>query len=213
MYKTTTLRWPAANTTYVAALQNGVASVPLTLNSANYNTVTGLMDFPGFYRYITLTSANNLSGVNFVIKGKDNYDNLIQETLAGPNNTTVTSVNQYYNIISITPSATANGVSAGSGVQGYCVPYTFNYAGVTSKNGSGYTFTSLGTNNVNIFLSRQVMRVPGQQLTIADFRSGNTGAAATTTSTSVSIVPYSSMYLQVNSGNSAGFILDIYDNY
>jgi hypothetical protein len=212
MYKPLTYNWSAASNTFVAALQNGTANTPLTLNSANFNSSTGLLDFSGFFRSVTITSANNLSGVIFTITGKDNYGNIITEVLAGPNNSTVISANYYTIITSVTPNATATGVSIGSGVQGYSIPQPFNYVSNQPKTGTRYTFTSGGTNNVNLMLSEDIVRMPGKKITITDFSTAGV-TTALTTSTSATISPFSGFYLLVNSGNSAAFKFVIFDNY
>ncbi len=74
--------------------------------------------FPDLARTITLTSSDNLSAVNFTIHGTDQFGNTISEVLAGPNNTTVTSVNQYNTITAIASSGNYTHFSIGSGSTG-----------------------------------------------------------------------------------------------
>lgn len=64
---------------------------------------------------VTLTSAGNLLGVNFTIYGKDEYGQDQNETLAGPNATTVTSANLYTQVTRIAADAGtgANQIEAG----------------------------------------------------------------------------------------------------
>lgn len=113
------ITWPAPSNVSIAALQTLGAAGNLTLNGplvlpgANNPPIV----FPGYTRTVTLTSLNNLGGVNFTINGVLNNAPLT-EVLAGPNNNTVTSVNIYDAIISITASAAAAGVSAGTGSTG-----------------------------------------------------------------------------------------------
>lgn len=74
--------------------------------------------FPNLARTITLTSTDNLSAVNFTIHGTDQFGNSISEVLVGPNNATVTSVNQYNTITAIASSGNYTHFSIGSGSTG-----------------------------------------------------------------------------------------------
>jgi hypothetical protein len=74
--------------------------------------------FPNLARTITLTSSDNLSAVNFTIHGTDQFGNAISEVLVGPNNDTVTSVNQYNTIVAIASSGNYTNFSIGSGSTG-----------------------------------------------------------------------------------------------
>ena len=69
--------------------------------------------------YTTLTSANNLSAVNFTITGMDSAGNVVSEVLAGPNANTVTSVKSYTTITNIATSAAVTAVSVGTQSGGY----------------------------------------------------------------------------------------------
>lgn len=63
---------------------------------------------------ITLTSSTNLASISFVITGINLSGTTVTETLLGPNNNTVTSIQSYWRVISIVPSASNAGtVSAG----------------------------------------------------------------------------------------------------
>ena len=57
--------------------------------------------FEGMTRTITFTSTDDLSGVKFTIVGLDQFGNTLIDAVAGPNNNTVTSINQYSSIINI----------------------------------------------------------------------------------------------------------------
>ena len=115
MSNLTVVNYPASSTTAVATAQVFTALQPLTF-VAQVNNLN-LYTFDSFQRQITLTSASNISNVNFVITGIDIYSNPVSETLAGLNANTVTSVNYYLSITSIVPSANATNpaftVSAG----------------------------------------------------------------------------------------------------
>jgi hypothetical protein len=55
---------------------------------------------------LTILSSANLSTINFTLIGTDAEGRSISEVLAGPNNTTVTSVLYYKTLVSVTASAT-----------------------------------------------------------------------------------------------------------
>lgn len=86
----------AANLAAVAALQATTAATPLTLVSTTLD----------LGRQLAVTSTADFSANNFTIVGTDVNGVATTEVLAGPNNTTVYSVNLYKTITSITPSAT-----------------------------------------------------------------------------------------------------------
>lgn len=116
----------ASNTTAVAALQPVIANTALRLNATpqapasvpNGGYITSYT-IPNVSRLITLSSTANLSTVNFTFAGLDINNGALTEVLAGPNNATVSTVNNYHTLLSITPSATNGGtVSAGTGATG-----------------------------------------------------------------------------------------------
>lgn len=106
------------DTDYLALAQALAAAGDLVLETApSQNVVTA--------QGVTLTSAGNLAGVNFTIYGLDEYGNAQQETLAGPNATTVTSANKYTRVTRIAADAGtgANNIEAGyDGLGQYRLP-------------------------------------------------------------------------------------------
>lgn len=136
--------FPLANTTDVAALQTLAGAGSLSLNgnlsytlpipgsaalatvSNNYENSTpspyigstvSAVKFPGVSRTVSLTSTNNLGGVNFTITGTSNGV-VVAETRVGPNNNTVYTAAYFDTITSITTNGAAAAVSAGSGTTG-----------------------------------------------------------------------------------------------
>jgi hypothetical protein len=114
------VNFPASSATAVAPLQTLAAAGNLTLNSPLATTGAGnsFIQFPNIQRAISLTSANNLSAVNFTITGKDINGVVVTETRAGPNNNTVATTAQFSIVTSISASAAAAAVSAGTGTIG-----------------------------------------------------------------------------------------------
>jgi len=143
------ITWPVSSTTAIAALQTLGAAGALTLNGPlvdqsmmPYQAVAKMSD--SFNRKLTLTSTGNLSGINFTIVGTDYRGAALTEVLAGPNNNTVTSLNNYWQVTSITANAAVGtGVSVGTGstgvtawIKGNTYPTTFSeglYIGVTAN--------------------------------------------------------------------------------
>lgn len=132
--------WLAADTQAICATQTVAAPVfpavvtkPLVMNGTYVSRTEN--DFPyfrykGVYRSVSITSTNNLSGVNFFITGYYK-GNLKTVTLVGPNNGTVDSgINPipaertiFEKVTSIIADGAATGVSIGSGVVGITVPF------------------------------------------------------------------------------------------
>lgn len=168
--------FPAANNLDVCALQNTAGAANLVLNGNLANQVTNQVSFidRGYSRSISLTSANNLGGINFTIQGIQNGV-LITEVLVGPNNNTVYSVQIYDKIYSIATSAAVNQVRAGTGFLGFFPLININlerdninYILTTSKltaasihttifstvldvRNNGVTFLAAVGNNFNLF--------------------------------------------------------------
>lgn len=168
--------FPIANNLDVCALQTTAGAANLVLNGNLANQVTNQVSFidRGYSRSISLTSANNLAGVNFTISGIQNGV-LLTEVLVGPNANTVYSVQIYDKIYSIATSNVANQVSAGTGYTGFFPLININlerdninYILTTSKltaasirttifstvldiKNNGATFLAAVANNFNLF--------------------------------------------------------------
>lgn len=112
--------FPAGNTTDVCLLQTLAGAGNLTINGNLANLVNGQVSFiqKGYSRQISLTSANDLSARQFTITGMQNGIT-ITETITGPNNNTVYSVQVYDVISSISVNGAVNAVSVGTGWQGF----------------------------------------------------------------------------------------------
>lgn len=125
--KPVTMHWPLASTTSIALLQSLAAAGTVVLNG-EYGTAgftTARID-DVLFRQVSITSANNLSGVNFTITGLKNGVPTT-EVLAGPNANTVYSVNAYSVITSITTNAAAAAFSIGTGLVGATTPQLYDY--------------------------------------------------------------------------------------
>ncbi len=95
----------AADTNDIAAAQAPSAGVALTLSTTDLSATP---------RFVTLTSAADLSAISFTIVGTNRWGDSLTEVLVGPNVNTVQSLGVYKTIVSITPNGTSgSNVSAG----------------------------------------------------------------------------------------------------
>jgi hypothetical protein len=111
MSRLISISFPPANATLFGTNLSGaglISIVPL-----NYPLI-----FPNFARNITLSSTGNLSLLTFTIVGTDQYGNVIDEGIVGPNADSVTSVNQYHTIARIYANGNYDALTIGSATTG-----------------------------------------------------------------------------------------------
>lgn len=121
MPKNHRLSFTATDTAAVCLLQSTTGAGSLLINGATIDLLSGWIGtarFGGFARKLTITSANNLSAVNFVITGKAIDGSDLTETIAGPNANTVTTTNAFTRVISVNVSAAVTAVSVGDDTVG-----------------------------------------------------------------------------------------------
>lgn len=128
--------WPTPVVNGISLFQTLTANIPLLLNGSYVNKTTRTVNFVddfGIVPRITLNSAANLSGINFLITGYQNGV-FISETLAGPNSTTVTSVNCFDTLIQIIPSGTTGStIQVGVAALGYFPMILLNTAKINTS--------------------------------------------------------------------------------
>ena len=155
--------WPAPIANGISLFQGLTANTPLLLNGSYVNKTTRAVNFVGDFGIvprITLNSAANLSGINFLITGYQNGI-FISETLAGPNNATVTSVNCFDTLLQIIPTGTTGStVQVGVASVGYFpiillntslvnasgISYALNIVAATANPATYQVFLSLKNN-------------------------------------------------------------------
>lgn len=124
----------------IAALQTtaGAANLVLTAGTGATQVVNSFgetviqLDVP---RNVTLTSAGNISAVNFTITGRDIYGQLMTVTRVGPNANTVATLKAFRQIISVAASAAVGtNTSVGFG-DVFGLPYRCTDAGYIVKSG------------------------------------------------------------------------------
>jgi len=148
MTKPVVYNWVAASTAAIAPLQSLAAAGTLTL-SGQYSVQNPL--FANLYpmvRNISLTSANNLSAVNFTITSTTGQ----QEVIAGPNNNTVETVGTFGTIQSITTNGAVNAVSVGLGHIGSLVWHGNDYNRMVMNDGIQVVVTGTITYSFDVTL-------------------------------------------------------------
>lgn len=120
VYDIVPLTLQAAN---VAALQGSTAATAFTLTAGTGATLGVAPDGSGravivldVPRVVSLTSASNLSALNYTIRGFDVYGQPLTQTRAGANANTVNTLKAFKSVLSVTPDATnAATLSVGMG--------------------------------------------------------------------------------------------------
>ena len=90
-----------ASATSVAASQtpSGAGAVTLTATPVTFGSNAA--------QQVTIISTGNISNRTFVVSGTDVQGNVISETITGPNNATVTTVNYFASVTGVTISGAA----------------------------------------------------------------------------------------------------------
>jgi hypothetical protein len=114
--------WPVIDTAAVCALQDtsGASQLSFTGGTLYNSDLPNQISFisNNFIRSVSITSANNLSGVTFTVTGFQN-EAFVTETITGPNNDTVYGTKYYDLITSVIVNAAVTQVSIGTGDKGY----------------------------------------------------------------------------------------------
>lgn len=92
----------AADDNGIALAQQLGAAGSLTLNGAFVTSGVAQLDTQ---RKVGITSTGNLSAVTFTVYGTDQAGNTISESLAGPNNNTVSTTLDFYTVTQVAASA------------------------------------------------------------------------------------------------------------
>lgn len=105
----TVINFPATAAASVAASQTPDEAGNLILVTNVGNTPVPPVIFPAIMTTITLTSSSNTSTAHYTLVGENIYGVVTTEVLAGPNVTTVSSVNQYHKLYSISVDSSGAG--------------------------------------------------------------------------------------------------------
>ena len=163
------------NETAVCATQVLAGAGNLVLNGTFANTqypgVINVLAIGGTSRSISLTSANNLAGVNFVVNGYQNGVAVTSGNIVGPNaNTVYLNVVIFDVVTSITANGAAAGISVGIGKIGFFPLVQFNSGDISGyRAGSNVRNWALSFNSGAIFSAGGVQLIPsGVYAIVAD---------------------------------------------
>lgn len=190
--------WPAPVANGISLFQGLTANTPLLLNGSYVNKTTRAVNFVddlGIVPRITLNSAANLSGINFLITGYQNGV-FISETLAGPNANTVTSVNCFDTLLQIIPSGTtASTLQVGVASVGYFPMILLNTANLNTS-GVSYALNIVAATanpaTYQVFLSLKNNLGLGKYDDLTSAANGNFVAAAAA-ATASALLQYNSL--------------------
>jgi hypothetical protein len=120
--------WPIPDAAAICQLQStsGAGNLLLNGNITISLDFPGRAVFPGITRTVSLTSANDLSGENFIITGLLN-GSIISETIAGPNANTIETTAIFDEVTAVHVSGAVSAVRIGTGTTGRTHWYTYNY--------------------------------------------------------------------------------------
>lgn len=133
MYKYVANYWSPSDPVSVAFPQNVAAPGDLILNGNFSLPTTTTINFinRGFIPTVSLTSSNNLSAAIFTINGVQNGA-VVNEIINGPNNNTVTTTGFFDIISSISVNLPVNGISVGTGLDGFFPLYVIPNSGAST---------------------------------------------------------------------------------
>lgn len=190
--------WPAPVANGISLFQTLTANTSLMLNGSYVNKTTRTVNFVddfGIVPRITLNSAANLSGINFLITGYQNGV-FINETLTGPNANTVTSVNCFDTVVQIIPSGTTGStIQVGVAALGYFPMILLNTAKINTSSISYALNMVAATANpatYQVFLSLKNNLGLGKYDDLTSAANGNFAAAAAAATTSA-LLQYNSL--------------------
>jgi len=104
----TKLTATAAVTNAVCLAQQKVGAGNLTINGTLAVAGVATLNTNNFGTKVTIYSTGDLHGINFTIYGTGQYGNSISETLVGPNNATVTSLNYFATVTRVAVDASVS---------------------------------------------------------------------------------------------------------
>ena len=190
--------WPTPVVNGISLFQTLTANIPLLLNGSYVNKITRTVNFVDDFNIVprvTLNSAANLSGINFLITGYQNGV-FISETLTGPNANTVTSVNCFDTLIQIIPSGTTGStVQAGVAALGYFPIILLNTAKINTS-GVSYALNIVAATanpaTYQVFLSLKNNLGLGKYDDLTSVANGNFAATAAA-ATASALIQYNSL--------------------
>lgn len=197
--------WTPTDTVAVAALQDLVAPGNLILNGT-FSPNGDPFSFPQMTRVVSFTSANDLSGANFTINGLTSTGISVSETLVGPNNETVESVNFYNKIFSISSDSAVNGISVGSGETGHLNWLLYDY----NRDAAAFLAIQVVVEGTINYTFGATLQDVSQVLDPYAFDITNSLTAQTTNQTAVALIGLQYYTTFINSSDATGSLTSYY---
>jgi hypothetical protein len=204
----TKLTWPIVDTEAICVEQDMGTAGYLTLNGTLFSTsVPNQVSFidSNLIRSVSITSTNNLSARSFVITGFQNSAP-VQETITGPNNTTVYGTKVYDVITGVFVDGAAAAIKVGTGSKGYLPLFVVNIGTTTINYSMSVIFPPSITTNINYSVYQTLDQINTNYITF-DNQIGNLFPVAGLTSqtssqiaTSLNITNF--ILLKVNSSGT-----------
>lgn len=197
-----TISWAAPDTAAVSAAQTTVGAGNLLINGdlAVIQGSSSYAIFPNIFRTVSITSAGNLSGVNFTITGIGTSGTSISSTISGPNNDTVYTPLFFQTVTSVSVSgAVGTNVTVGSGTTGVTNPILWNYHATVCALGIEVDVT----NTIEYSFTVTLDNIQGD---FASFTPIEDMTDATTSELAVYNTPVRYYYIEINSSTNGSLI-------
>lgn len=200
--------FPATDDDAICAAQQISAAGYLLINGAARSTALATLGFAvggSFNIPVTLTSTGNLSGVSFIITGRTRAGITTTETIAGPNNNTVTTTAKFNIVESVYASgAVATGVKIGFSSTGTTswIPADFE----VGRFNAGLGFNVTGT--INYTLQHTFDNVYNTAITPFAFDCADTNVVNATADANTNYdKPVGAWQININSSSAEGSLV------
>lgn len=204
--------YAASSTTYVTTAQTLGAAGNLVIDGTGAEispTRRMRLTGSGFARPITLTSAGNISAVNFTITGTDIRGAALSEVIAGPNANTVSTTALFYSVTNIAANgAVGTGTSVGIGTTGKSQWYKVDYQLIPVNMGLGINV--IGTINWTVQQTTANVEASEPASTEIIVHPDATLVAQAVTRQGNYAFPFGATQLVVNSSSGGSLTFDIY---
>jgi hypothetical protein len=196
--------WPAPTTQAISQTQSLGEAGDLMINGSLASG--GTVAFQGFARAASLTSANDLSAVSFIISGTINGLS-IEDTINGPNANTVESDLIFDTITNVSINSSVTDVSVGTGTTGRTGWFRHNHQSICPV----FVIQVTVTDTINYSFATSLSAVdfqPESSIPLFYPMSGMVGA--TSSMLASYMVPSRHSAITINSSNDTGSLQAIF---
>ena len=155
MAQNTVYKWPVVNLQAVCKTQNANAGDELILDGTMAEIGSAEISFirTRVSRSVSITSTDDLSGVNFTVTGMQNGGRVTKDNITGPNNTTIYIDEVFDTITSVSVDGNVTNVQVGTGTKGFLplISANPNFSVLNIRNTNGlYALSVIPFNGANI---------------------------------------------------------------